>query len=134
VRQQKLAHESDPLGALQVPALDLYSVRLIAVKDEEVDAAVASTADVDHFAIEEVSEYLPDEILGGPSPIGASAYASWARVSTVPPGTAARSSSAATADGARPMTVPPLSVHARANTCIAVVLPEPAGAIASWTR
>ena len=45
----------------------------------------------------------------------------------------APSSWAATADGARPMTVPPESCQARVRTCMAVVLPVPAGARASWT-
>ena len=40
----------------------------------------------------------------------------------------ARSAAAAVADGARPSTVPPASVQARASTAIAVVLPVPAGA------
>ena len=42
--------------------------------------------------------------------------------------------SAAAAEGARPMMVPPPSVHALARARIAVVLPDPAGAIASWSR
>ncbi len=41
---------------------------------------------------------------------------------------------AAVADGARPRTVPPALVHALARAFMAVVLPEPAGAMASWTR
>jgi len=45
-----------------------------------------------------------------------------------------RSAAAAAADGARPTTVPPPSVHAPASARIAVVLPAPAGAIASCSR
>ena len=41
---------------------------------------------------------------------------------------------AAAADGARPTTVPPPLRHAVARARMAVVLPEPAGAIASWRR
>ena len=36
--------------------------------------------------------------------------------------------------GASPITVPPASVQAAARVCIAVVLPVPAGAIASCSR
>ena len=42
-----------------------------------------------------------------------------------------RSSSAAAADGAKPSTFPPLLVHAAARARMAVVLPVPAGAMAS---
>ena len=45
-----------------------------------------------------------------------------------------RSCAAAAADGASPITVPPASVQAAARVCIAVVLPAPAGAIASCSR
>lgn len=45
-----------------------------------------------------------------------------------------RSWAAAAADGARPSTVPSLSVHARVRARRAVVLPAPAGAMASWSR
>jgi hypothetical protein len=45
-----------------------------------------------------------------------------------------RSWAAAAADGASPITVPPCSVQAAARVCIAVVLPVPAGAIASCSR
>ena len=45
-----------------------------------------------------------------------------------------RSWAAAAADGASPITVPPASVQAAARVCIAVVLPVPAGAIASCSR
>ena len=45
-----------------------------------------------------------------------------------------RSAAAAAADGARPTTVPPPSVQAPARARIAVVLPAPAGAIASCSR
>src|SRR5215216_3789608 len=47
---------------------------------------------------------------------------------------ALRSCAAAAADGARPSTWPPLSLHARARVAMAVVLPVPAGAIASCSR
>src|SRR5674476_1387910 len=55
---------------------------------------------------------------------------SLARVSVLAP-ICSRSAAAAAADGARPTTVPPPSVHAPARARIAVVLPAPAGAIAS---
>jgi len=58
---------------------------------------------------------------------------SLARVSVREP-ICSRSIDAATAEGARPMTVPPPSVQARARAAMAVVLPDPAGAIASWSR
>ncbi len=45
-----------------------------------------------------------------------------------------RRASAAAAEGARPMMVPPPSLQALARARIAVVLPDPAGAIASWSR
>ena len=45
-----------------------------------------------------------------------------------------RSSAAAAADGASPITVPPPSVQAAARARMAVVLPAPAGAIASCSR
>ena len=45
-----------------------------------------------------------------------------------------RNCAAAAAEGARPTTVPPVLVQAWARACMAVVLPVPAGAIASCTR
>ena len=47
---------------------------------------------------------------------------------------ASRSCAAAAADGAKPTTWPPLSVHARARVRMAVVFPAPAGAMASCSR
>jgi hypothetical protein len=58
---------------------------------------------------------------------------SLARVSVLAP-ICSRSAAAAAAEGARPTTVPPPSVHAPARARIAVVLPAPAGAIASCRR
>jgi len=45
-----------------------------------------------------------------------------------------RSRAAAAADGARPTTWPPLSIDAGVKARTAVVLPAPAGAMASWRR
>ena len=45
-----------------------------------------------------------------------------------------RSCAAAAADGASPITWPPLSRHARARVRVAVVFPAPAGAMASCSR
>lgn len=45
-----------------------------------------------------------------------------------------RSAAAAAADGASPSTWPPPSIHAPDKARMAVVLPDPAGAIASWRR
>jgi hypothetical protein len=45
-----------------------------------------------------------------------------------------RSYAAAAADGANPITWPPLSLHARTRVRMAVVFPAPAGAIASCSR
>ena len=58
---------------------------------------------------------------------------SFANVSVGAP-VASRSCIAAAADGANPITWPPLSLHARARVRIAVVFPAPAGAIASCSR
>ena len=60
-------------------------------------------------------------------------WISLARVSVLVP-ISSRSTAAAAADGASPTTVPPSPVQARDSTRIAVVLPVPAGARASWTR
>jgi len=67
-----------------------------------------------------------------------------ATIALVPSSRRVRSSSTAAAEGARPTTLPPLLVHAAARARIAVVLPVPAGAMAScscrpevamsWTR